>query len=98
MSELTEQRTDEKELLETKVLAWTQDKPAAVGLYLRSNPPISFICRQDVVEVDGALCTVHGCGDESSLILVEDLPDCFWYYGPIPQPPWKDAVTKGAVS
>ncbi len=75
-----------------KNLAWTQDKPTAAGIYLRSNPPISVVCRQDVFDVDGVLCTIHGCGDMSKMIPVEDLPDRFWYYGPIPQPPWKDAM------
>lgn len=68
---------------------WTQDKPTEPGIYLRSNPPISAVVWQDVVQLDDKLMTVHGACDQSKLILVEHLPDRFWYYGPIPQPSWK---------
>lgn len=72
---------------------WKQSTPTEAGIYLRSNPPISFICRQDVFDIDGVLCAIHGASDESKVVPISSLSHRFWWYGPIPQPDWKSQPT-----
>ncbi len=76
------------------MVEWRRSKPTEPGMYLRSNPPISHIVRQDVVEMDGRLMTMHGWGAGRVLVDLDDLPDRFWWYGPIPQSPWKDVAVE----
>lgn len=67
---------------------WKQSPPTEEGIHLRSNPPISFIIRQDVFRIDDVL-KVSNPVDPLHGIPVTELPDRFWWYGPIPQPAWK---------
>jgi len=67
---------------------WRHSYPTEPGMYLRSNPPCSAIVKQSIVEVDGVLLTPHGDGPLNLTPLTE-LSERFWWYGPIPQPPWK---------
>lgn len=69
-------------------LAWTHDPPAAPGLYLRNNPPVSAVVRERVVELEGELLLVNqGVEGGRGLIPVDDLPIEWWWYGPIPPVP-----------
>lgn len=77
----------EAEGVRLRAAGWRRSKPTEEGVYLRSNPPIDRIVRQDVVEVDGKLKTPHG--PETVLVCLDDISNRFWWYGPIPQPPWK---------
>lgn len=71
-------------------MKWTQDKPTEAGIYLRSNPPLSSIVRDDVFEGLGNVLKVSRPGDPLfNATKVTDMPDRFWWFGPIPQPPWK---------
>lgn len=68
---------------------WKQERPAAEGMYLRSNPPISHIIFIGVyVGLDGELKVSNSDGGILGTP-VSELSDRFWWYGPIPQPPWK---------
>ena len=70
---------------------WKQSPPTEAGIYLRSNPPISFIVRQDVFLGLGDILKVSNPDPRSAANArpVSELPDRFWWYGPIPQPAWK---------
>jgi len=70
-------------------MKWTQDKPTQPGIYLRSNPPISHIVRQDVFEGVNGVLVVSNHADPLNATPVAELPDRFWWFGPIPQPDWK---------
>lgn len=73
------------------LLKWTRKKPTEAGLYLRSNPPISFLAKVDVfIGLKPGVLVVPNPEDIWNGTPVTDLPDRFWWYGPIPQPPWKD--------
>jgi hypothetical protein len=69
-------------------MEWFNHRPTEAGMYLRSNPPISHVGKQDVVELDGKLFTFSVSG-EGELIPIKKISDRFWWFGPIPQPPWK---------
>ncbi len=76
-------------------MEWTQDKPKKAGIYLRSNPPLSAIVRDDVfVGLDGSL-KISRPGDALfNATRLASVSDRFWWYGPIPQPPWKQSNNK----
>ena len=69
-------------------MIWFRGLPTKPGIYLRRNPPVSFVVRQDLVMVDGKLCT-GGTTDELTLVRLEKWPGAktFQWYGPIPYPP-----------
>ena len=66
-------------------LEWSKEKPTVPGMYLRANPPISFVCRQDVADVDGKLKVPRTDGGVG-LVPLEKIPKSFLWFGPIPKP------------
>ena len=75
-------------------MRWKQGAPTQAGIYLRSNPPISQIVRQDVFWLNGVLVVSHP-ENPLSATPVTELCDRFWWFGPIPQPNWKTQPTGG---
>jgi hypothetical protein len=73
------------------MLGWVREKPARPGRYLRNNPPARGVVRADIVEGrDGKLWLASGNIDDPKMPLVENLSDRWWWFGPIPDPPWDD--------
>jgi len=72
---------------------WKQGAPTAEGIYLRSNPPISHIVRQDVFLGLGNVLKISNPEDGFDGIPVAELSDRFWWFGPIPEPDWKSQPT-----
>lgn len=64
---------------------WFKGMPTQPGIYLRNNPPVSAVVRQDVFLIGTQLCTT---GDGGSIRLAKwPAAATFWWYGPIPPPP-----------
>ena len=69
-------------------IAWFQGTPTEAGIYLRRNPGIHAVVRQDVVDLTGQLYCIH----DGQLTPIERLSKTFWWFGPIPLPPkWEEA-------
>lgn len=64
---------------------WFQGMPTKPGIYLRNNPGVLAVIRQDVFLIGKQLCTA---GTEGTVRL-EKWPAAasFWWYGPVPKPP-----------
>lgn len=83
----TDQLRDEIERLKAELgsFEWTQVKPTAVGLYLRINPPVSFVTKIGTfIGVDGVLKVPDPEPSKIMGTAVADLSDRFWWFGPIP--------------
>lgn len=65
-------------------MKWTKQKPTKPGIYLRNNPAVLAVVRQDVIEIEGVLQTTSG---EGYLMPLKGVSDTFLWYGPIPKPP-----------
>jgi hypothetical protein len=63
-------------------LKWEKKKPTKEGIYLRINPPVSKVVRQDISDWNGEL-VVYG---ESGPIPLEKVSDRFLWFGPVSNP------------
>ena len=67
---------------------WTQQRPSAVGMYLRVNAGHQ-ISKHNVIDIDGVL-NINWGWDGGSLVRMDKLGkklDRWWWYGPIPKAP-----------
>ncbi len=77
--------TAEVERLNGQYLRWTQQKPSEEGRYLRLNPPISHVIQVAVfVGLKPGVLVVPNPENPFNGIPVSELPDRFWWFGPIP--------------
>lgn len=69
-------------------IKWKKGIPKKPGIYLRKNPAARQVVRQDIVLLDGDLCTF---GASISMIRLKTWIEAksFWWYGPIPEAPEK---------
>lgn len=70
-------------------MEWFKGFPEKPGLYMRSNPPIQSIVRENLYEAEGELWVI--C-NETYNRKVRELPhfgNRFWWFGPIPDFPGK---------
>lgn len=67
------------------LLRWTRELPTKPGIYLRRNPPVQFVVRQDIFLIAGELCA----GTHEGMIKLHRWVGAarFQWFGPIPQPP-----------
>jgi hypothetical protein len=66
-------------------IIWSKGMPTRPGIYLRNNPIVSAVVRQDIFLIGKQLCT----SSEGGTIRLAKWPSAaeFWWYGPIPFPP-----------
>ncbi|MCK5603899.1 hypothetical protein KAR91_18575 [Candidatus Pacearchaeota archaeon] len=69
-------------------MEWTKNKPDKPGLYLRHNPPIRNFKKVEVVKLDGVIKTRLNIPNSyaTGLRPIEEAPDRFMWFGPIPAP------------
>ncbi len=83
-----------------EAMRWKNVVPTKPGIYLRKNPAISQIVRQDVFEMGGELCV--SVIDGTVRLSKWGGARCMWWFGPIPKPPNQaesdpaDAILKAA--
>lgn len=73
---------------------WTQTKPTEVGSYLMHNPGIRHSTRiQEVIlSPNKGLTTVHPPNDEARTVKIKDMPNAFWWLGPLPDLPFETPI------
>lgn len=69
--------------LEEHGIRWKKGHPTEPGRYFRNNPVVSHVVRESVVDLHGALMITT----DSGLRLVDETPETWWWYGPVPDPP-----------
>lgn len=75
----------EVERLRGQCPRWTQQKPSEEGRYLRLNPPISHVMQVAVfIGLKPGVLVVPNPENPFNGTPVSELPDRFWWLGPIP--------------
>ena len=75
-------------------MKWTQTKPSKVGSYLMHNPGIQQSTRiQEVIFLPNkGLTTVHPPNEQGKNVKIKDMPNAFWWLGPLPDLPFETPI------